>query len=159
MTGETFSARKRSCERRWRFAGKLWGRSIRSFVYVEQSWLCAVGGRELAGGRAVYQRSCGERGQTIGTRSSSACWADEQLGPRVGGEGRLCGSGIELPPDPVYLGQSECQQTWPAAQATANLGLLHFDKGEFAQAEQWARRALELRRSWVAIRRRPLPIR
>jgi len=36
--------------------------------------------------------------------------------------------------------------TWPAAQVTANIGLLHFDHGEYAEAEKKAREAMELRR-------------
>jgi eukaryotic-like serine/threonine-protein kinase len=37
--------------------------------------------------------------------------------------------------------------TWPAAQITANLGLLYFDWGNYPAAEKYARQALEMRRS------------
>jgi len=46
----------------------------------------------------------------------------------------------------AILDRAHATNTWPAAQITANLGLLHFDRSEFAQAEVEARRALELRR-------------
>jgi tetratricopeptide (TPR) repeat protein len=37
--------------------------------------------------------------------------------------------------------------TWPAAQITANLGLLYFDWANYPAAEKYARQALEMRRS------------
>jgi tetratricopeptide (TPR) repeat protein len=44
------------------------------------------------------------------------------------------------------LSKAQSDNTWPAAQVTANLGLLYFDEGHYAAAEQEARKALELRR-------------
>jgi serine/threonine-protein kinase len=44
------------------------------------------------------------------------------------------------------LKKTNAAQTWPAAQIRANVGILYFDRGEFAEAERNARDALELRR-------------
>jgi eukaryotic-like serine/threonine-protein kinase len=46
----------------------------------------------------------------------------------------------------AIMNQANAASTWPAAQIRANLGLLHFDKGEYAAAGQDARAAMEIRR-------------
>ncbi len=45
------------------------------------------------------------------------------------------------------LEHAKAANTWPAAQITANLGLLYFDQSKFALAEIQARRAMEIRRN------------
>lgn len=45
------------------------------------------------------------------------------------------------------LTKANAAQTWPAAQIRANVGMLYFDRAEFAEAERNARDAMELRRS------------
>jgi serine/threonine-protein kinase len=43
------------------------------------------------------------------------------------------------------LDKAKADKTWPAAQVTANLGLLYFDRGDYSVAEEEARKAMAIR--------------